>query len=75
MQPAPGERPSLLPLVPAFNYVNQLIDSFLLGAAAVGTRHAAARSPTLPKEIAITLWSLAAACIVAFSVAALASPH
>ena len=74
MQPAPGERPSLLPLVPAFNYVNQLIDSFLLGAAAVGTRHAA-RSPTLPKEIAITLWSLAAACIVAFSVAALVSSH
>ncbi|MGY4352190.1 hypothetical protein ACVWXM_008683 [Bradyrhizobium sp. GM7.3] len=29
----------------------------------------------MPKEIRITLWSLAAACVVAFSVAALVSPH
>lgn len=29
----------------------------------------------MPKEVAITLWSLAAACVVAFSVAALVSPH
>ena len=29
----------------------------------------------MPKEIAIALWSLAAACVVAFSVAALVSPH
>jgi len=30
---------------------------------------------TMPREIAIALWSLAAACIVAFSLAALVSPH
>jgi hypothetical protein len=29
----------------------------------------------MPKEIAIALWSLAAACVVAFSVAALVAPH
>lgn len=29
----------------------------------------------MPKQIAIALWSLAAACVIAFSVAALVSPH
>lgn len=29
----------------------------------------------MPKEIAIALWSLAAACVVAFSMAALVATH
>jgi hypothetical protein len=29
----------------------------------------------MPKEIALALWSLAAACVVAFSMAALVAPH
>jgi hypothetical protein len=29
----------------------------------------------MPKEIAIALWSLAAACVVAFSMAALVAPR
>ncbi|MGY4428246.1 hypothetical protein ACVWWO_000723 [Bradyrhizobium sp. F1.13.1] len=41
----------------------------------VGTRPALQRWRLMPKETAIALWSLAAACVVAFSVAALVSPH
>lgn len=36
---------------------------------------ASLHSTNMPKQFAIALWSLGAACLVAFGIAALVSPH